>query len=202
MKYERKIIAIEGFDGTGKTTYAKWISNILNYNYQKSPSGTFSEIRETFDKEEVSSKDRLCFYFGGCIRMSMLLSSLPYTNFILDRYYYSTFSYHESVEKGITKELSNMSNHLIQPDIVLLFKTSFDTLNNRVNKRGGKSLGDDVFFKESICRSVYKNYKKFINVDCIEIDNSGTEINTKEQIIKSLVDYKIIKNEKTINYFV
>lgn len=71
---------------------------------------------------------------------------------------------------------------LKQPDLVLLVKTNFDILNDRINKRDTKSLNDELFLKEELCNNIYKLYEKYINVPCFIIDNNGSLEESKEQI--------------------
>lgn len=61
MKKEPRIIAVEGFDGAGKTTLSKYISDFLGYEYHKSPTGIFAKVRNEFDEQEVSFAERLPF---------------------------------------------------------------------------------------------------------------------------------------------
>lgn len=182
MKKEPRIIAVEGFDGAGKTTLSKYISDFLGYEYHKSPTGIFAKVRNEFDEQGVSFAERLPFYVGDCIRISLLLSERETQKFVLDRYYYSTIAYHESKQKGVTNPLLSIFYGLQQPDLVLLVKTNFDILNDRINKRVTKSINDELFLKEDLCNNIYKLYEKYINVPCFIIDNNGSLEESKEQI--------------------
>lgn len=188
MNQKTKIIVVEGFDGAGKTTLARWLSEFLNYNYHKSPTGIFSDVRNYFDKENVLLQDRLCFYFADCMRISILLSTTS-DNYVLDRYYFSTIAYHESKQKGITDSALGLFYNLTPPDIVLLIKTDFDVLSKRIQRRDEKSLNDELFLKKELYDSIYNLYAKYINVPCIVIDNNGSEENSKEQIKSALSIY-------------
>jgi thymidylate kinase len=177
-----RVIAIEGFDGAGKSTLSKYISNSLGYEYHKSPSGIFAEVRTEFDKKDVSFAERLPFYLGDCIRVSMLLNEFPNKKFVLDRYYYSTLAYHEGKQKGVTSPLLSIFYGLKQPDLVFLIKTDFDVLTERINQRSLKSLNDELFLKKELYEEIYNLYEKYINIPYHIIDNNGTLESSKQQI--------------------
>jgi thymidylate kinase len=182
MKQEPRIIAVEGFDGVGKTTLSKYVSDFFRYEYHKSPTGIFAEVRNEFDKQGVSFSERLPFYIGDCIRVSLLLSEFETQKFVLDRYYYSTIAYHEAKQQGLTNPLLSIFYGLKQPDLVLLVKTDFNVLNERINQRNLKSLNDELFLNEELYNKIYKLYEKYINIPCYIIDNNGLLEDSKEQI--------------------
>jgi tRNA A37 threonylcarbamoyladenosine biosynthesis protein TsaE len=39
---KNNFIVVEGFDGSGKTSTAKWLEKELGYTYIKSPTGVFA----------------------------------------------------------------------------------------------------------------------------------------------------------------
>jgi thymidylate kinase len=106
-------IVVEGFDGSGKTSIAKWLEADLGYTYTKSPTGAFALARELFDDVDcIPLRDRLAFYTGDCIRVSELLrSECLEEKVVLDRYYPSTYAttkpYHQALPKTYTAFLSN-----------------------------------------------------------------------------------------------
>lgn len=181
-KMKPRIIAVEGFDGAGKTTLSKYINDFFDYEYHKSPTGVFANVRNEFDKNEVSLTERLPFYIGDCIRVSLMISELENQKFVLDRYYFSTIVYHESKQKGITKSLINVFKELYQPDLVFLIKTDFNILKKRIDLREEKSLNDELFLKEDLYNSIYELFTNCIKTDVYVIDNNGTLEDSKKQI--------------------
>lgn len=191
MKQEPRIIAIEGFDGAGKTTLSKYVSDFFCYEYHKSPTGIFAKVRNEFDKQDVSFEERLPFYVGDCIRISLLLSKFENRKFVLDRYYYSTIAYHEAKQQAVTNPLLSILYGLKQPDLVLVVKTDYNILNERINQRNLKSLNDELFLKEELFNKIYKLYEKYINIPCHIIDNNGSIEDSQEQINIILKNQKI-----------
>jgi thymidylate kinase len=74
---------------------------------------------------------------------------------------------------------------------VLLVKTDFNLLNDRINHRNLKSLNDELFLKEELCNKIYQLYEKYINIPCYIIDNNGSLEDSKEQINIILKNQKI-----------
>jgi thymidylate kinase len=168
----KRIIAVEGFDGTGKSTISNVVANNLGFEYHKSPSGLFSKVRDEFDKNEINYQDRLAFYIGDCVRISMMLQNSN-SSFVLDRYYYSTLAYHEAKFHNSTTGLLDLCRCLTQPDLVILIRSPFEVLKKRIIDRNEEFSNDIMFLNECLINEIYSNYKKFINVPLIEVDNNG-----------------------------
>lgn len=182
----KQTIAIEGFDGTGKSTIAKWISENYDFDYHKSPSENFASVRSHFDNLQTPIHERLAFYTGDCIRISMMLNKDKDKKYVLDRYYYSTVAYHEAKYPGSTKEIQRICQLLQKPDVVFLIKADYQTLKNRIITRNENIENDELFLTEELVNRIYENYKKVINVPIIEIENNGDFENVINQLKKHL----------------
>lgn len=181
-----KIIAVEGFDGTGKTTIAQYLQSEYQYKYHKSPESAFAQARELFDQPNTDLQERFAFYVGDCIRLSMYLEQPTIQRIVLDRYYFSTIAYHESKLSGISRSLLSTFYGLQQPDMVLLVKTDFDTLVTRIEERTQKSINDILFLKEELYNRIYELYEKYIHVPCVIIDNNGLLDDTIAQVQQAI----------------
>lgn len=180
-------IVVEGFDGSGKTSIAKWLETDLGYTYTKSPTGAFALARELFDDVDcIPLRDRLAFYTGDCIRISELLrSECLEEKVVLDRYYPSTVCYHEALSPGSTKNLHSIFEQLYQPDIILYLKTDYDVLTERLKNREN-SLNDRLV-KPDFYRKVEEQYKRYENLPFFfVIENNGTPAETQRKITELL----------------
>ena len=176
-------IVVEGFDGSGKTSTAKWLESELGYKYTKSPTGIFAEARELFDDtNNVTITERLAFYTGDCIRVSeMLRHDFFESKIVLDRYYPSTVCYHEALYPGSTSNLHDIFSVLLQPDIILYLKTDYSVLAERLKSREN-SLNDRLVTPE-FYEKVEKEFLRYKSLPCFfEINNNGTPEQTREQI--------------------
>ena len=181
-----RIVAIEGFDGSGKTSIAKWIAEYLGYEYHKSPSEAFADVREKFDSVSIPMHERLAFYTGDCIRMSMMFEQNPDKKYVLDRYYYSTVAYHEAKQPGVTSPLTEIYKSLHKPDVVFLIISDFETIIHRIKSRNENALNDDLFLTKKLVNKIYSNFKKIIDVNCVLIHNNEDFETAINQIKKSL----------------
>lgn len=180
-------IVVEGFDGSGKTSTAKWLENELGYKYTKSPTGVFAKARKLFDDiNNVSITERLAFYTGDCIRVSEILrNEFAESKVILDRYYPSTVCYHEALHPGSTKNFHDIFRALYQPDIILYLKTDYNVLAERLKNREN-SLNDKLVSPE-FYKKVEKEFLRYKPLPFFfKINNNGTPEQTQQQIIEIL----------------
>jgi len=175
-------IAIEGFDGSGKSTIAKHLSNFHCFEYHKSPSGNFALARTFFDKTTDNVDERIAFYLGDCIRISNLMHSNPKINFALDRYYYSTMAYHEAKYPGIMSKFLKYFDLLNPPDVVFLIHTEYDILRNRITERNDLTSNDALFLDKILFDKIYSLYIKYINVPVIDIINNTDMATALKQV--------------------
>ena len=179
----KNFVVVEGFDGSGKTSTAKWLQDEFGFKYTKSPTGVFAKVRDLFDDiGNVSIIERLAFYTGDCIRVSELLRNECMENrIVLDRYFLSTVCYHEALHPDSTKNLHGIFSELYQPDIILYLKTDYHILEERLSHREN-SMNDQLVKPDFYCKveQEYKRYKDIPNF--FVIDNNGSYENTREQI--------------------
>jgi len=185
-KINNRVIALEGFDGSGKSTIAKWIAEKYGYEFQKSPSENFANVREVFDKPETGMRERLAFYMGDCLRMSMLMRQEPNKKYILDRYFYSTIAYHEAKRKGATKGLKRVYRTFHKPDLVILVKSDFETIKRRIISRNENAANDQLFLTKKLVSKIYSNYLTVIDTRLIVVNNNSDLNKVYKQIEKIL----------------
>lgn len=181
----RNFIVVEGFDGSGKTSTAKWLEAELDYTYMKSPTGAFAQARNLFDEvKRIPLRDRLAFYTGDCIRVSEFVrSECVGKKLVLDRYYPSTVCYHEALYPGSTQNLHGIFSELYQPDLIVYLKTDYEVLSERMKSREN-SLNDQLV-TPNFYQAVVKQYERYQGLPFFfQIDNNGTPEETRQQIIQ------------------
>ncbi len=135
------LIAIEGIDGTGKTTIAKYIVEELRKRgidavYVKEPSDSEwgrRAVSEDLDPEE----ELVCFIKDREINVSRnVIPALKRGKVVvMDRYYYSTIAYQGA--RGISVERIRRENERFpKPDIVIILDASPEVALSRVKRRG------------------------------------------------------------------
>ena len=192
-------IAIEGMDGTGKTTIAKYISEVLNYRYITKPFNFmfaefgFSEeqikniewkLYETYDEALIS-----LFYGMGLLYGTRVIKD---ENIIYDRHFVSNYYWHGD------EETDSLHDKFIEfcgkPDLTILLKASTKTRMDRIAKRDAKDrdLDNSAMYDDG-----YHKMIKFLNEKDFNYVIVDTENKTIEDVISECVN---IINENKNEY--
>ena len=106
-------ISLDGVDGVGKTTVALLLAE-QGFQYYKSPSGPFAELRKEIDLR-ANPLERYCFYMMAIQydtqHITDLLKNGPV---VADRYVATTAAYHYVLDERV--RLIHTDIHLLQPD--------------------------------------------------------------------------------------
>jgi thymidylate kinase len=169
-----QFIVVEGFDGSGKSSLSNYLSQKYGFKKFKTPYGQFSMAREYFDNK-VDPYERITFYSASCISVSLQIrEELNLGNsVILDRYTYSTLSYHRAMFGDVPEIIENSLNLILKPDLILYITAEFDTINRRIRERG-VSLNDTLFLKKDLFESIDRNYRESFDVPFFCIENNDT----------------------------
>jgi len=144
-----RYIAIEGIDGSGKTTIANLLYNKLSIKYNKVilmkepyDNDLSKKIKEIISKEHEKNLDygyllALLFTADRSIKNIDLKKYLN-NNYIIisDRSIYSTFSYQILYEGIDITWLKCISKHIIRPDITFVLDIDPKIAIERINLRG------------------------------------------------------------------
>jgi len=97
MINKNKFIALEGIDGSGKTTVCKLLSKKMKAYLYKTPSWPFANLREIIDKT-VDIKSRFYFYLSSVFHASAEIEELlKKRHVVCDRYILSTLCYRQTL---------------------------------------------------------------------------------------------------------
>ncbi len=172
-----KIIAMEGIDGSGKSTQTRLVAHTLSsYGYKVNvtseptdgPTGT--EVRERYlsGKEKIDpmglqrkfTEDRM-WHMAQC---APLVSA---GNIVLtDRYYPSSVAYgYASInENGAADRILEMNVKAVpRPDMICVFDISPELAIKRLEGRNGKV---EIFEKRSTLEKVREGYRVYFPPDC------------------------------------
>lgn len=151
-KYKAKFIALEGIDGTGKTTTAKKLEEhyeslgkkvFLYHEPYKFDSFDVKEIIKNFESEgkEVSDFAVLSLMIASreISIKNILIPELEKNDIVIaDRYYYSTYTYQANIIYDYFEDYGSYieNNNYPSPDKVILFtiKDIDDYQNNESDK--------------------------------------------------------------------
>lgn len=138
-------VAIEGIDGTGKTTLANSLKKILEDDYsiylthEPSNSEAGLKLRKSFTEGRLSPEEEAKLFVEDR-KIHIKDEILPHLNsgfiVITDRYYFSNIAYQGAV--GVpTSVLKSMNSEFILPNLVLYLDLDVDEALSRITKNRG-----------------------------------------------------------------
>ncbi len=171
-------IALEGVDGSGKTTTAAHLAERLNGVYVKTPSKRFQQIWESFDQPLKSNVARFFFYTTSlCETAEEIRRRLnDGLTVVADRWYASTLLYHEQL---LGMNLSTTIGELLlpHPDFTFILQPPLPTILHRLAMR---ERGHDYTLEQdpTFIAAIYEKYRAF---------NGGIHIDPGDQSVNEVV---------------
>ncbi len=202
MNYPRFIV-IEGLDGSGKSTAAKRLAEVLEKKHGKKVLSTYEPnnpscggdyIRDVLTKKITRFTPRtLALAFAanrldhGDRIIQPFLEKGDDHIVICDRYYFSSLVYQsdESFPFSAVMQLNELAR---KPDIILFLNVSNDVCFQRINKRNQPL----ELFEENMEETRRKYFaaieflRKERNENIVEINGDGTVEETVIQMVKAL----------------
>lgn len=140
------LIAVEGVDGTGKTTLSALLAQFCGERgllcaYSKEPTGIGAgrKLRESARTGRLGVEDELALFLqdridhsARAIRPALTAGAVV----ILDRYYWSTAAYQGARGVDPAKIVADNEAHVPRPDLVVLLDVEPDSGLKRVRIRG------------------------------------------------------------------
>lgn len=214
---EDKLIAIEGIDGSGKSTLIDTFKGLqnsykifkdINFEFTKSPwePNVIKYIRTILSEENktpinIKNKVLLHAFTSDIILHSNAMSDDIADNkdrfYIIDRYIASTFAY-----QGINfeaDEISKMFGKYVKvPKYTIYLKTSTKVALKRINTRNNSSIINkkhviEIFDNEEYLNKINKNYDVFFKLlnktpgSKKIVYNLDTDDKTKDEVLKAFL---------------
>jgi len=193
-----RYIAIEGIDGSGKTTIANLLYNELSKRYNKIilikepyDNDLSKKIKEIILKEHEKNLDygyllALLFTADRSIKNIDLKKYLNSDYIVIsDRSIYSTFSYQILYEGMDIEWLKCVSKYIIRPDITFILDVDPKIAVERINLRGKNITSyENIDFLRKVRENFLKLREIFPNDNIIYIN--GEE--KPEEILKKILN--------------
>ncbi len=188
-----KLIVFEGPEGSGKTTHAKHLYDLMK-NMRKNgvllrePGGTeiSEQIRSiilSVKNRKLSAKAELLLYEAArCqIMEEKIIPALEKgVSVILDRFCLSTMAYQgygRGLEKDVIRKLNSFASAGIKPDITVVYDVSYGEAQGRMKKRGAKDRMEleKRPFHEAVRRGYLREAAKIEHCLVIQTDGLGEQ---------------------------
>ena len=198
-----KVISIEGFEYSGKSTQIKllkkyFIKNKIKSTFTREPGGnkTLEKIRNIIIKSNFDNLSLIMFFFAS--RFSLLSSIKKNHIIVFDRFFDSTYAYqkHNAKEKKIILNLIKIIDSKFIPNITFYLKLDKKNLIKRKNSRTYHNKFDKKYFSQF--SRIQKNYEEISKIKIgkrkfITIDANQSVNDIHKKIIKHLKICKLIQ---------
>lgn len=150
-------IALEGMDGTDKSTLARALAASLDATVLRTPAHGLAEVRTTIDAAfRPSAIATQLFYASTVLLASDQASALLAAgrSVIVDRYWASTVAYALCRECHI--ELDNVARQLLVPDLSVYLTLDEGVRARRLARRGMSVADRDSIVQRAALRAAYE----------------------------------------------
>ena len=189
------LIAVEGIDGSGKTTIVRFLKEELKkrgYNVITFKEPTDSEwgkkIRQAFKDRNLRPEEELELFLKDRewnVRHNILPALKADKIVIMDRYYYSTIAYQGAL--GIDPNYIRQLNEKIapKPDLVIILDVKPETALERIRMRGDKpNRFEDLVYLRKV-REIFLSMKN--NVVVVNAEKNLEDV--KKDVLNVVLEY-------------
>ena len=187
-------ITFEGVDGAGKTTLAEMVTRELKYKYLNAIPDLLNPILPEMSKTKSPLVTFNFFSLCNSYRSFEIKELLLNKGVIIDRYFFSTFSYHrlmlgDSVDEALKLYQKTESNFLL-PDIIIFVTASEEVIHQRISKReNGENKKQWYGDKISLSLDIVSSYQITLDKMQIPYFHIDTSDKTPEEGCALILDY-------------
>lgn len=195
-----KFICLEGMDGSGKTTYARYIYNYLNKRGHKAiqtkePGGTplarnLAKLLLNYANEEISPQTELLLFFAARHQhlRQLIIPSLEEGAWVIsDRFLASSYAYQGGGHQLGFAQVAALEAYLplVRPDMTFIFDISVaEAMKRRAGKREDRFERQNSDFFHRV-RAAYLEFAARQH-GCYVIDSHQSEPSIKKLIDNQL----------------
>jgi dTMP kinase len=192
------LIAVEGIDGSGKTTIVKFLEEELKrrgYDVVSLKEPTDSEwgkkIRESFKDRSLKPEEELELFLRDRefdVQNNILPALEAGKIVIMDRYYYSTIAYQGALGLDVD-EIRRLNEKIApKPDLVIILDVHPETALERIRKRGDKpNRFEDLEYLKKV-RGIFLSLRNNVVVIDAERDIDSVKSEVLEIVLKQISD--------------
>lgn len=163
-----RFIAIEGLDGSGKTTVARQLAKAIGAKPFRTPPPGFTSARRFIDTT-AQLNSRFLFYLCSVTHASESVRKfLQSGHVVCDRYVASTIAYHRSLGLSLAWDFDELN--LVQPHFTFFLQiTNEAERRRRISSRGRITAADSLLEDTKLRKRLVKEFHKF---SMIEVDTT------------------------------
>jgi len=200
-----KLIALEGIDGSGKSTLIKYLAEklrrlnvpvVIISTREKEQENLFNSIIKEYELKSDSSAYMFLFQVLHAYKTDRVREALKNENIVIaDRWDFSFFAYHENFgflskeSEDLRKNISKLAFQDLEPDLGIYLDIEIEKAIERRIQRGEILL--DVDTEKKFYEVVKNSYKTLITAENWKIINANQDIETLStnvlKVIKSTI---------------
>ncbi len=187
------LIAIEGIDGSGKTTVARFLEEELRkrgYDVVRFKEPTDSKygrkIRQILKERKLSPKEVLELFLKDReidVEENIVPALKSGKIVIMDRYYYSTIAYQGALGLDV-EEIKKLNEKFPKPDLVIVLDVSPETALKRIKAKRKPDRFEDLNYLSKV-RDIFLSLR-----DDVVVINAERELeDVKREVLKIVFEH-------------
>lgn len=151
------LIAIEGMDGTGKSTLARALAEALDATLLRTPTNALATVRPAIDAALAPSAVATQLFYASTVALASVEADALLASgrsVIADRYWASTLAYAACRERHV--DLGSVARALRTPDLTVYLSTDEGVRARRLVRRGMSLADRDSIIQRAALRGAYE----------------------------------------------
>ena len=184
------VVALEGLDGTGKTSIGEKLAEYLNATFCHTPHTDYNSLRKELDGRQ--SIDSLLFYLSAVAYDIENWRNSGSQLLIIDRYWISSLAYY-CLKAQLSDEVSDIQikrfyewiNQILpEPSIIIHLNCNREIRLNRIKQRSVEGFGDNTSLEYEKCYiSLLNKILAYSKSDLIHFDTSNYTSDTAAKFL-------------------
>ena len=184
------VVALEGLDGTGKTSIGEKLAEYLNATFCHTPHTDYNSLRKELDGRQ--SIDSLLFYLSAVAYDIENWRNSGSQLLIIDRYWISSLAYY-CLKAQLSDEVSDIQikrfyewiNQILpEPSIIIHLNCNREIRLNRIKQRSLEGFGDNTSLEyEKFYISLLNKILAYSKADLIHFDTSNYTSDTAAKFL-------------------
>lgn len=184
------VVALEGLDGTGKTSIGEKLAEYLNATFCHTPHTDYNSLRKELDGRQ--SIDSLLFYLSAVAYDIENWRNSGSQLLIIDRYWISSLAYYclkaqlsdEVSDIQIKRFYERINQILPEPSIIIHLNCNREIRLNRIKQRSVAGFGDNTSLEYEECYiSLLNKILAYSKADLIHFDTSNYTSDTAAKFL-------------------